>query len=416
MNPQLTEALGYMSVSSYPLPCPDDVKARIAALRLPTSFSLSSSSTPVSSSPMNITAWRPGPGSGGSGSGPGFGGGGGFKGDRDRDRDSRDNRGYRNSQQDSRDEWITPHQRRQPFPHSHPSRPPYSHAPSHMRPPSRQAPQQSPMRQQEQSQSPQQTPMRRQEKPAHGGSRVPPPRFGKKIRTDVTADERIMDCIRDKMNKFSVLTYDATKSWLSELLNSGDTGFLTDFITLVFEKAASEPTFCALYAKLITELCVSFSHLIVDIKRIFTEFMDVFVDADVVENKDKDKDETSAAAYKQFLAFRERRRFRRGYAKFIGEIAVTNSAILSSADMYQTCWVILKQLVSVKSQEGKGIMCEEFADCLTSLVTSCMELLNQNPSQKSELFAAVKAAMTKDVSLTNKARFALMDITDLFSK
>lgn len=209
------------------------------------------------------------------------------------------------------------------------------------------------------------------------------------------------------MNKFSILTYDATKSWLSELLNSGDTGFLTDFITLVFEKAASEPTFCALYAKLITELCVSFSHLIVDIKRIFTEFMDVFVDADVVED--------TGEAYKQFIAFRERRRFRRGYAKFIGEIAVTNSAILSSADMYQTCWVILKQLVSVKSQEGKGIMCEEFADCLTSLVTSCMELLNQNPSQKSELFAAVKAAMTKDVSLTNKARFALMDITDLFS-
>ena len=229
------------------------------------------------------------------------------------------------------------------------------------------------------------------------------PRFGNKARADVTTEERMMDRIRDKMNKFSAMTYDATKAWLGQLLDSGETDFLTDFITLVFEKAAAEERFCALYARLITELRAAFPHLGVELRRIFGEFMTVFAEA--AEDPD-----VSAAEYKAFVALRERRRYRRGYAAFVGEIAKLGA--LTVDDVVGTCNVILDGLATAKRAEGQGLLCEEYADCLTSLVGSCKALL---APVSVALLARVKEAMTKDVSLTNKARFALMDVSDLFA-
>jgi len=220
----------------------------------------------------------------------------------------------------------------------------------------------------------------------------------------VTTEERMMDRIRDKMNKFSALTYDATKTWLSQLLDSGETDFLTDFITLVFEKAAAEPPFCALYARLITELCAGFPHLVAELRRIFSEFMDIFLEA-------AEEPDVAAAEYKAFLALRERRRYRRGYAAFIGEVAKLKA--LSVEDVTRTCNVILDQLMSQKIQEDKGLLCEEYADCLTALMKGCADLIRPTVVP---LTTRVKIAMDRigSPSLTNKARFALMDLGDMF--
>ena len=227
------------------------------------------------------------------------------------------------------------------------------------------------------------------------------PHFGNKTRTNVTTEERIMDRIRDKMNKFSVLTYDATKTWLSQLLDNGETGFLTEFITLVFEKAASEPSFCAIYAQLINELCVGFPHLITDIRRIFTEFMNIFT---------VDEPDVSAVEYSAFVAFRERRRFRRGYAAFIGEVASKSDVALTITDVNSTCTIIIEQIMLVKRTVGQGLLCEELADCLTSLVKSSKMTTHTNTLLNSVTLAKDRQ---DSPSLTNKARFALMDICDL---
>jgi hypothetical protein len=77
---------------------------------------------------------------------------------------------------------------------------------------------------------------------------------------------------------------------------------------------AAESTFCALYARLITELREGFPHLDVEVRRIFGEFMDIFVEAAVEPTAD-------SVEYKAFIALRERRRYRRGYAAFVGEVA-----------------------------------------------------------------------------------------------
>jgi hypothetical protein len=230
------------------------------------------------------------------------------------------------------------------------------------------------------------------------------PRFGNKARADVTTEERMMDRIRDKMNKFSAMTYDATKAWLSQLLDSGQTDFLTDFVTLVFEKAAAEERFCALYARLITELCAGFPHLDTELRRIFGEFLHIFAEA-------AEEPDVAAAEYKAFVALRERRRYRRGYAAFIGEVAKLR--VLSVDDITRTAGIILDGLMSAKVKEDQGMLCEEYADCLTTLMKSCKELLKPVVAP---LLQRVKEAMIKtgSPSLTNKARFALMDLNDLF--
>jgi len=229
------------------------------------------------------------------------------------------------------------------------------------------------------------------------------PRFGNKARVDVTTEERMMDRIRDKMNKFSAVTYDATKTWLSQLLDSGETEFLTDFITLVFEKAAAEPTFCALYARLITELREGFPHLDVEVRRIFGEFMDIFVEA-------AEEPTADSVGYQAFVALRERRRYRRGYAAFVGDVAKLK--VLTVTDVTNTCGIILDGLAKAKVVPDKNMLCEEYADCLTALIKSCGTLLKPVAAP---LVERVKVVMdrTDSPSLTNKARFALMDVSEL---
>lgn len=213
-----------------------------------------------------------------------------------------------------------------------------------------------------------------------------------------------MDRIRDKLNKFSEMTYAPTKAWLSQLLDSGETEFLTGFITMVFEKAACEPPICSLYARLLTELRAEFPHLETELRRIFEEFVAIFQEA-------REEPPLGTADYDAFVAQRARRKYRRGYAAFIGDVAVLGA--LSPADVQRTAQKMLDGLQEAKSAEGNQGLCEEYADCLTVLIKRTARLLHRDAAT---MATAVRAAMdrTGAPSLSNKARFALMDMVDLF--
>ena len=213
----------------------------------------------------------------------------------------------------------------------------------------------------------------------------------------------MLDRIRDKMNKFSSLTYEATKTWLSNLLDSGQTDFLTDFIKLVFEKAAAEELHCASYAQLLTELCAGFPHLNTELQRIFDSFMAIFVDAAV-------EPDVGDAGYTEYLSLRERRKYRKGYAAFLGQVAKCGS--LTAVQVRQTANVILDGLAAAKATEGKGSLCEEYADCLAELLKSSKDMMR---GSMGPVFERVMAAKEKCGSLTNKARFALMDVMEMFA-
>ena len=240
---------------------------------------------------------------------------------------------------------------------------------------------------------------------AGAGAGAPPPRFGNRARKDAAVEDRMMDRIRDKLNKFSEMTYDATKIWLSQLLDSGETEFLTGFITMVFEKAAAEPPICSLYARLITELRAGFPHLDKELRRIFEEFVSVFQEA-------REEPPLGTADYDAFVAQRARRKYRRGYAAFIGEVAALG--VLGAADVRRTADKMLAGFCEAKVVPDNQGLCEEYADCLTVLIKRTIKLLSADATS---LVAAVNAAMdrTGAPSLSNKARFALMDLVDLFS-
>ena len=111
------------------------------------------------------------------------------------------------------------------------------------------------------------------------------------------------------------------------------------------------------------------------------------------------------------MALRERRKFRCGYAAFIGEVA--SLGILTMKDVVTTCNVVLDGLMSAKAMPDKGQLCEEYADCLKTMMLACEAGLKPIADP---LITRVNAAMdrTGSPSLTNKARFGLMDIIDVF--
>jgi hypothetical protein len=213
----------------------------------------------------------------------------------------------------------------------------------------------------------------------------------------------MLDRIRDKMNKFSDKTYAATKAWLCQLLDSGETDFLNGFIMLVFEKAATENLICPLYAKLIAELRAEFPHFNTEVRRILREFIAIFEEA-------RDAPETNTVEYEVYLAISVRRKYRRGYSVFLGEVA--KHGVLDVDDIFDTCKVILTQLAECKVKGDQQLLCEEFAECAGALMKSCVALLKP---KHEEIKALTRTAMdrTDSPSLTNKARFGLMDIMDL---
>ncbi len=355
--PAVAEALGYMQ---RPVACPEDIRAKIAALRVP--------SEGVTGTRMN-TNWRAGPsnsgggqynhGSGhGSGQRPGYGSGSGHGSSNRPGHGSGHGGGHRGGGAGGGPRPVIGR--------------------SFGRPPVMAA-----------------------------AGAAPVHRFGNKARADATTEERMLDRIRDKMNKFSVMTYDATKTWLSQLLDSGETEFLNDFITLVFEKASAEPTFCPLYARLITELRAAFPHLGDELRRIFASFLSIFEEA-------AEEPAMGSVEYNAFVAMRARRRHRRGYATFIGEAA--QNGAFTVADVTRTCEIVLDGIHAARRDAGKGQLVEEYADCLSILMGRCKEMLPA--ATASALIERVRTAQKKEdgaPGLTNKARFCLMDITDKYS-
>lgn len=234
------------------------------------------------------------------------------------------------------------------------------------------------------------------------------PRFGNKARKDAATEDRMLDLIRKKMNLFTEVTYDATKSWLSELLDSGETAFLTGFITLVFEKAAREPELTELYARLLTELRAGFPHVGVELNRIFGDFLNIFEEA-------AHEPDVGSEEYATFIKLRTHRQFRRGYASFIGDVA--KQGALTADDVTRTSVVILDGLFAARAAEGKSPLCEEYADCLRALLVACPDLMRPAFRSNVSLLTRVHDAQKKDgaPSMSSRARFALMDITDLYA-
>ena len=223
-------------------------------------------------------------------------------------------------------------------------------------------------------------------------------------------EDRILAKVKGKINKLGPMNYEATKTFMQQILDSDETEFLDEFMKFIFQKAATESTFCPLYAKLLHELADQFTHLRVVMTNLFRDYTAIFVEVETAPD-------VGTEDYKAFVKALERKKFRRGYSQFVAELVKLGEADLDAfSELVQQIVTVLE--MSFKSSE-KTLVCEEYIDCLAHMCTSAPKILSNaswSDGVKDRLAKITKIPRSEAPGLTNKGRFALMDLVDFANR
>jgi hypothetical protein len=216
--------------------------------------------------------------------------------------------------------------------------------------------------------------------------------------------------VKGKINKIGPSTYEATKVFMQQILDSNEPGFLDEFMKFVFQKAAMESTFCSLYAKLLHELADEFTHIRTVMGSLFRDYINIFKEVG-------DSPDATQSEYIGFVNDQERKKFRRGYSQFVGELVKLGEA--NTEDYLVLVQTIVKVLGDNYTDSTKTLVCEEFIDCLSTLCKSASSIIAKaewSESMKQQLDELTKKPKSEALGLTNKGRFALMDLVDFASR
>jgi hypothetical protein len=133
-------------------------------------------------------------------------------------------------------------------------------------------------------------------------------------------------------------------------------------------------------------------------------------------------DESSAADYDDFVKRTEQKKYRLGYSQFLAELIKHGTVDIEL--FMRTINTIIRQISAAITKPDNTRIVEEYADCvlrITRAVQSC---------ESTASAVAIRAALGTEgarmrpytvknpdyKSLSNKARFTLMDICDAISK
>lgn len=237
----------------------------------------------------------------------------------------------------------------------------------------------------------------------------PTGRYVSSIVSEKNVEERIIGHIRAKLNKFSQNNYDSVKSFLEQIMNSGEVEFLTEFMDLLFTKAASEEMFCALYSRLLSELCEKFPFLKGEISKIYSNFLAIFQEA-------RDIPDQNSTDYKKFLEAQEKKKYRQGYAHFLAEIF--NKGLLPSDSMETTVSHILGSLAKLEKDETNTLLVEEYLVSLSKIVTT-IDIAKSAPlppflvNMLDTLKKSTEKPKAETPGYTTKSRFKILDIIEV---
>jgi hypothetical protein len=231
--------------------------------------------------------------------------------------------------------------------------------------------------------------------------------------TETPVEDKILNqVILNKLNKFSGANYEEVKAFLQQILDSDEKEFLRDFMLLVFKKAASEPTFCPLYARMISELCAEYSTLVEELTKLYTKYLTIFEDVSEQDCKD----------YESFVQRNREKLHRLGYSQFLAELA--SRGVLSLEQLTELFVKILEQIKKNSAQESsKQQLVEEYVDCLVRMSKAFQTVKSPELLKlRSELAAVCDPLITEILSnrsqhfpgLSKKASFGLMDCLDMF--
>lgn len=238
---------------------------------------------------------------------------------------------------------------------------------------------------------------------------TPPVRYQSRFKSSGNIQEKILNTvIGNKLNAFTPLTYNDTRDFIYQIMDSGETEFTRDFIEKVFTKATLEDLYCGLFAKLIAEIAHRYPVMYEEMNKYHGEFMKIF---DTVR-------EDSEAEYVDLV---KEKQYRMGYGQFLAELAGKNA--LDKEQLLTMVSKVMEKIWGVSGEENKVKTVEEFIDCLVRLLTS---LRDRSPTffkgVKGDLdecllerVNALIARSTPRPSLSNKARYGLMDLRDLIS-
>ena len=237
-------------------------------------------------------------------------------------------------------------------------------------------------------------------------------RYQSKFTTGGDMNDKILNSIiGNKLNSFTPLTYNDTRDFIYQIMDSGETEFIKDFVEKVFAKATLEQLYCALFAKLIAEIAHQYPVMYEEMKRYHEEFLKVFEDV---------SEEVSSVSGPDSDKIIKQRQYRLGYGQFISELASLNA--LEKDQLLAMVEKVMHKIWTLTAEEDKTKTVEEFIDCIFRLTKSLRE-------KSPKFFASVKDEMKVRImdkassiiertagprpSLSAKARFGLMDLKDI---
>jgi hypothetical protein len=212
-------------------------------------------------------------------------------------------------------------------------------------------------------------------------------------------DDQILNTvILNKLNVFSVKTYDDVKAFLCQILGSDQKEFVREFTWLVFRKAAAEDKFCALFAKLLADIQRTYPVILEEMRNLHMTYLDIW---DASESNPTKVD----------------RRCRLGYSQFLAEL--TALQVLEVETMIKTLETLKGHIAATIPQDGRAETVEEYIDCLKKLCGAKMSKEIRKVLADvlvADFTAWIDTPRETIPAFSNKARYACMDLRDLLLK
>lgn len=238
---------------------------------------------------------------------------------------------------------------------------------------------------------------------------TPPVKYASRFKTS-GGDDAVLMIIQDKLNRFSPRNYKETHEFLCQILDSGKTHFLKDFMRIVFQKATREESICPHYARLLCELTTKYSHLLVEMIERYKAFGSIFEDISEVETAD---------SYKTLLESNSDKAYRKGYAQFLGELI--KYSVLDTALLTATLQSIITNINVMATKETTKLTLDEYVACLQRIMGSIQTertplALELRPVLKERFLSSLTALSAKNeafAGVSSRSRFAMMGIVDV---
>jgi len=208
-------------------------------------------------------------------------------------------------------------------------------------------------------------------------------------------DKILKTVIQNKLNVFSIQTYDDVKQFLFQILGSDQKEFIREFTWMVFRKAASENKFCGLYAKLLSEIKQKYPVIMEEMRKLHTTYLDIWK---ITENTDATID----------------KRYRLGYSQFLAELSALG--IIEPETMMLILNTLRGCIMDCIRTKDQIETIDEYMNCLKQLCNSKTTNTIKNLFNtilKEDLEFLIKSDYAQAPGLSQRSRFACMDINDL---